>query len=273
MAYAQTSAGKLYYEVIDHVSPWNQPGETVIFHHGIGAAPGIWSKWAPGLLDRYRMVLFDMRGYGRSPMMGEQFNWTLELLANDVFNVADAAGVQRFHLVGESIGGTVSLQCALQKPERLQSLTISNGAHVGTNIQRVNEWKSRLDEHGVKGWSDQFLRDRFYDDVLPAEERAWYSQAQELWRPDVALDALSVLVGTDLTSRMSEIHCPTLLMHGDSSPFIPVRVMAELHALLPDSRFQVFERARHGLPFSHAAQCVALLRRFLDELPHSGKFD
>jgi len=56
-----------------------------------------------------------------------------------------------------------------------------------------------------------------------------------------------------------------LLMHGDSSPFIPVSVMADLKSKLPDARLQVFARAKHGLPFSHAAACAQTLRRFLDE--------
>jgi pimeloyl-ACP methyl ester carboxylesterase len=73
-----------------------------------------------------------------------------------------------------------------------------------------------------------------------------------------------VLVGTDLTPRLGEIRCPTLLLHPDGSPFIPVPVMAELHRLLPTSRLNLFGHSRHGLPFSHAAQCAGALRSFLD---------
>jgi pimeloyl-ACP methyl ester carboxylesterase len=75
---------------------------------------------------------------------------------------------------------------------------------------------------------------------------------------------LGVLVGTDLTDRLSGIACPTLLLHPDGSPFIPVPVMAALHRLLPDARLEVIGRARHGLPFSHDVRCAALLRSFLD---------
>ncbi len=73
-----------------------------------------------------------------------------------------------------------------------------------------------------------------------------------------------MLIGTDLTPRLSEITCPVLLLHPDSSPLIPVPVMAELHRLLSDARLNVIGPARHGLPFSHAQQCSSLLRSFLD---------
>jgi pimeloyl-ACP methyl ester carboxylesterase len=59
---------------------------------------------------------------------------------------------------------------------------------------------------------------------------------------------------------------PVLLMHGDSSPFIPVPVMTDLKARLKEARLQVFAHARHGLPFSHGRQCAATLRAFLAEV-------
>ena len=63
---------------------------------------------------------------------------------------------------------------------------------------------------------------------------------------------------------MRDIRCPTLLLHPDGSPFIPVPVMAELHRLLPNAQLNVIGHARHGLPYSHAKQCASLLRTFLD---------
>jgi len=266
MPYAKTPSGALHYEIIDHAASWHAPAQTVLFHHGIGAAPGIWLKWLPALIDRYRIVLFDMRGYDRSEAAADQADWSMDLLARDVFAVADAADVDTFHLVGESIGGTVALACALQDPRRLASLTVSNGAHVGTNIQHVQNWASLIATQGIEGWSNQFLRDRFDDGVLPPAERRWYADIQERWRGDVVLPALSVLIGTDLSARLPGVATPTLLMHPDSSPFIPASVMADLHALLPNSTLNIWGRARHGLPFSHAAACSARLRQFLDGL-------
>ena len=58
---------------------------------------------------------------------------------------------------------------------------------------------------------------------------------------------------------------PVLLMHPDASPFIPVAVMGELNEALPRSRLRVFAHARHGLPFSHAAECARELVAFIDE--------
>ncbi len=264
MPLAATSHGTLHYDVADLVAPWRRSRLPILFHHGIGASAGIWAGWRPALADAHRLVTFDMRGYGRSNIPAADFRWSLDLLVDDLFAVADAAGLDRFHLVGESIGGTVALAAALARPARIATLTVSNGAHLGASIQRVEAWRRQLDEGGSKGWSDAFLRDRFHDDALSPERRAWFAAEQEKWPRDSILNALGVLIGTDLTPRLADIKCPTLLLHPDGSPFIPVSVMAELHRGLPDGELNVFGRSRHGLPFSHAAQSAQALRTFLD---------
>ena len=264
MPLATSNHGTLHYDVVDLVAPWQRSRLPILFHHGIGASAGIWTGWRPALADAHRLVTFDMRGYGRSNIPAADFKWSLDLLVEDLFAVADAAGLERFHLVGESIGGTVALAAALARPARIATLTVSNGAHLGASIQRVEAWRRQLDEGGSKGWSDAFLRDRFHDDALSAERRAWFAAEQEKWPRDSILNALGVLIGTDLTPRLGEIRCPVLLLHPDGSPFIPVSVVAELLKGLLDGELNVFGRSRHGLPFSHAAQCAQALRTFLD---------
>lgn len=265
MPLAPSAHGGLYFESVERTSPWRQPRDAIVFHHGIGASAGIWGDWYPELVDAHRLIRFDMRGCGRSHIPPAQFPWSLDLLVEDLFAVADAAGVERFHLVGESIGGTVALAAALANPRRIATLTVSNGAHLGTSIQRVEIWRRQLGgDDGVKAWSDTFMKDRFHDDALSPERRAWFAAQQEQWPRDSILNGLGVLIGTDLSARLKEIGCPTLLLHPDGSPFIPVPVMAELHRLLPGAELNVIGRSRHGLPFSHARQCARLLRGFLD---------
>ena len=264
MPLATTRQGSLHYEIVDQVASGREPRDAILFHHGIGASAGMWRGWFPALADAHRLVSFDMRGYGRSHIPSADFKWSLEQMVEDLFAVADAAGLPRFHLVGESIGGTVALAAALAEPTRIATLTISNGAHLGASIQRVEAWRRQLDEGGVKVWSDAFLRDRFHDDALSPDQRAWFATQQEKWPQESILNALRVLIGTDLSPRLKDIVQPTLLLHPDGSPFIPVPVMAELHRLLPDAELNVIGHSRHGLPYSHASLCASLLRAFLD---------
>jgi pimeloyl-ACP methyl ester carboxylesterase len=262
--FAKTKHGSLHYDVVDQTAPWRASGETILFHHGIGSCAEIWRGWWPRLIDSHRLVSFDMRGCGRSHIPPADFAWSLDLLVDDVIAVADSAGLERFHLVGESIGGTIALAAALARPDRIATLTVSNGAHVGASIEGVKVWRRQLDEGGSKAWSDAFMPNRFHDDALLPHERAWFAAQQERWSRDSILNALSVLLGTDLAARLMDVRCPVLLLHPDDSPFVPVPVMADLHRLVPHAQLNVIGHARHGLPFSHASQCANLLRTFLD---------
>ena len=264
MALVQTADGALHYEVVEQTAPWNARGLPILFHHGIGSSSALWRGWYPALIDRHPLTAFDMRGCGRSHIPGPAFKWSLERMVDDLFAVADAAGLERFHLVGESIGGTIGLAATIARPDRIATLTVSNGAHLGATIGRVHAWKQQLDDGGAAGWSKAFMLDRFHPDALTPERWQWFEIEQAKWTPRSILNALGVLIGADLTPRLGEIKCPTLLLHPDASPFIPVPVMAELHGLLGNAELNVIGHSRHGLPFSHASQCAALLRTFLD---------
>lgn len=270
MAIAQTAHGALHYDCFDLAAPWQAPAEPILFHHGIGSSRLLWRGWYPSLVDRYRVAAFDMRGSGASRMPSAEPAWSLDRLVDDVFAVADAAGFGRFHLVGESMGGTIALAAASARPDRISTLTVSNGAHLGSSIQRVEVWRGQLDAGGEAGWSHAFMPDRFLAGSLDPERASWFERQQAEWPRESILAALGVLVGTDLTHKLQDVRCPTLLLHPDGSPFIPVAVMAELHRLLPDAHLNVIGPARHGLPFSHAERCASLLRSFLDSRAPSG---
>ena len=102
MPFLETSAGALHYTVIDAAAPWEASArETIVFCHGVATNADMWSAWLPALVQRYRVVRFDTRGFGRSALPPTGFAWTLEALGDDILAVADAARAERFHLVGE----------------------------------------------------------------------------------------------------------------------------------------------------------------------------
>ena len=256
----------LHYALLDTTLPWIGQPETIVFYHGLGANALIWRGWVPMLADRYRMLAFDMRGHGRSAHPDAGAPLDLDMLVDDLFAVADAAGVGRFHLVGESIGGTLALLAGLRAPERLLSLTVSNGTHAGGSIANLDDWKQIIDARGMSGWSEHMMQARFFPGALSEAMHAWYARMQAQVSVDFLLRAVHLLAGADLSPWLSRLTMPVLLLHPDSSPFIPVSLMADLRARLPQSRLQVFAHSRHGLPFSHADLCAEALREFLDEL-------
>jgi pimeloyl-ACP methyl ester carboxylesterase len=255
----------LAYTVTELTPPWATHGETILFHHGVGASAETWASWLPGLADRYRLVCFDLRGHGGSPLP-PGFHWSVDDLAGDLIAVADAAGAERFHLLGESVGATVALACAAAHGDRLISVTASNGPHRGGDVQNVDFWRGVIEKEGMAGWSKRMMDLRFHPGALPDAAWRWYEAQQATCAPSAVLDALDMLIATDLTPKLGAIETPALLLHPDDSPFVPLATMADLRAALPNARLQVFPGARHGLPFSHGPDCARALRSFIESL-------
>ncbi len=263
MASVAAPSGEIHWQAHDMTPPWRTEPETIVFHHGIGTSGGIWSDWLPVLAGRYRLVTFDLPGFGRSPAPGADHRWSLDGMLADLLAVADAAGAARFHLVGESAGGTLALHAALQAPDRLASVTGVSCTHRGDAIQRVGEWWEQIPDAPLADWSAEMMRLRFYDGQVPADALAWFKAEQDAGNAGAVLAIAGMLITVDMTARLGDIALPVLLLAPDGSPFVAPPIAAELHALLLDAELRIFPNARHGLAFSHGREAAATLYEFL----------
>jgi pimeloyl-ACP methyl ester carboxylesterase len=254
----------LYYEVIDLTAPWVEDPETIVFCHGVAINCEIWAGWLPVLTPHFRIVRFDTRGFGRSHTQGQAHEWSMDLLADDILDVAGASNTTQFHLVGESMGGTACLQLACRSDVSLQSVSCVSTSHKGGLIQRVGGWREEVTRVGMAGWSETMMECRFFPGSLPEAQRRWFSNVQQQTSANSLLDAADLLIHTDLTDDLARIKVPTLLMAPDASPFVPIEIPAEIHNSIPYSELAVFPKTRHGLPFSSAETCAKTLISFLD---------
>src|SRR5437762_13907593 len=97
----------MHYEIDDFTDPWRDR-ETILMLHGNAESGAAWYGWVPSLARRFRVVRPDMRGFGQSTAMPRDFPWTLDIVIDDFARLMDALGIQRFHLVGAKIGGTIA---------------------------------------------------------------------------------------------------------------------------------------------------------------------
>ena len=113
----------LYYCVDDYTDPWRTP-ETILMLHGNAESSAAWYAWVPQLAHQYRLVRPDMRGFGASTPMPSEFPWTLDTIIDDFCRLMDTLGVERFHLLGAKIGGTIARAFAARRPARVRTLTV-----------------------------------------------------------------------------------------------------------------------------------------------------
>jgi pimeloyl-ACP methyl ester carboxylesterase len=98
---------------------------------------------------------------------------------------------------------------------------------------------------------------------VPAPLREWFDREQAKCSADAILELADTLVASDLTDRLGAITAPTLVLHPDASPFIPLAMALDLHARIPRSEIRIFPGARHALAHTHADACAHALREFL----------
>ena len=268
MPHIEFNGAAIHYDIVDQRLPWQRGGggDAIVFHHGLGARADMWCGWAGALAPRHRLLRMDMRGHGRSRVPARH-PCTIDALADDLEAVVDHADLGRFHLVGESIGGTAALLFAARHPERVLTLTVSNGAHRGSGITNLSPWERIIADGGMRAWSAHMMQQRFFDGSIDDAAWRWYETQQAQCDRNAVLALAAALSAADLTAELQRVSMPVLLLHPDSSPFIPVGLMADLRERLADARLRVFARTRHGLPFSHAGECARELVGFLEALP------
>ena len=263
MPFATTPTGRLHYDVIDYVVPWVDDPPTIVFHHGVAANRELWSRWVPILGEYYRLLRLDMRGYGRSDAPPSDFTWSFDALADDLHCVLDHAGLERVHLVGESIGGTVALAYALREPQRVITLTLSNAAARGQRINNVASWRSIAERDGQSGWAEQMMRWRFHPGAIDSAMYQWFLQIHAQCNLQVTFTLADLLLDANFMADLARLSPPTLLLSPDASPFIKLELMTEMRDAIANAELQVFAHARHGLPLSHGPACARVLKSFL----------
>jgi len=136
-------AAGLYYEL--HGPP---AGEPLILSPGLGGSAHYWRPNVEALAERFRVLLYDHRGTGRSdPALPETVS--IEDMADDVIALMDAIGIDRAHFVGHAIGGMIGMAIALKARTRLRRLMVVNGwARLEPHTGRCFDARLRLLREG-----------------------------------------------------------------------------------------------------------------------------
>ena len=108
-----------WYRVDDFTDPWTQ-APWIVLMHGVAENSDAWYGWIPHLARRYRVLRFDVRGFGRSSAMPRDYDWPFERIGDDLAELTAQLKIDSFHLVSAKVGGTMALhlQAATRMPAR-----------------------------------------------------------------------------------------------------------------------------------------------------------
>ncbi|MGA3211138.1 MAG: alpha/beta fold hydrolase [Terriglobales bacterium] len=258
-------------------------GDTEIFYDVLGAGPDVvllhafplnhklWLPVAERLASRFRVILMDLRGHGKSSPGADPA--TMEKHAADIGRVCEATGVGKAVFGGVSIGGYVLLEVWRRSRECVSALILADTkAQADAEPARRARLQAAFDveRDGPSRFLDSLLpklvgettRSNRPDLVAAVREMALPSTAA-----GIAVTQRGMAARPDSMTTLGTIDVPTLLLFGEEDVLTPVAVGETMQRGIPHSRLQRIPSAGHLAVFEQPDVCHGAIRKLLDHMP------
>lgn len=256
-------------------------GTAVILLHGIACSVLEWQKNIEALAARHQVYAIDLVGSGLSDKPRDE-DYSLRRLAQFVLEFMITQKIDRAHLVGNSLGGRLAIECALIAPERLLSIALIAPAGVGrkaminfrlASLPVLGELLTTANRAGLK----MLWRLAFYDQSLVTPEfvETKYQLAKQPGAQAAFLKTLRGFVGfrgfpakqvTDLQTAMQTINTPTQVIWGRQDKALPFDQASIVSRYIPKVKAQVFNHCGHMPQFELPERVNPLLLGFWSDV-------
>lgn len=227
-------------------------GDVIVFVHGFGADKDNWAFAAPHFTGKYRMIAPDLPGFGENDLSADRDYSIVEQTAR-LMRFLDMLGIEKCHIAGNSMGGFIALQTALDHGHRLTTLTLLNNAGV------TGAHESELQKLAAEGQNPLVVReagdiDRLLSFVshkprpIPGQfKKVMFHEAK---RREALLDKIFWAIAQDslenpVNERLHEVSCPTLIIWGQHDRLIDVSAVEVLKSRIKSSEAVVFDHVAH----------------------------
>ena len=223
----------------------------MVLSNSLGTTLEMWDRQLPALAERFRVLRYDSRGHGRSPVQPGPYE--MADLGGDVVELLDRLEIERASFCGISIGGMVGLWLGIHAPERIDRLALCCTA---AQVLSAEEWGKRaalVREHGVEALADQTIERWFTPAFLEAEPELIEDIRRTLeGTPSEGYAGCCEAIGShDLRDRLSEIDLPTLVVIAEDDPAIPPEHGRLIAGRVYGARLEALQEGRHLCNIEH----------------------
>ena len=249
--------------IVHHEVTGPDDAPALVLSNSLGADLRMWDPQAEALAERFRLVRYDTRGHGQSPVPDGPY--TIDHVGQDLIALLDHLDIERAHVAGLSLGGMTGMWLGIHAPERLNRLVLlCTSAQLGP----PETWSDRaavvraqgteaVAEAGVGRWLTEDFR------AANPDTAAWLREMIAA-TPDAGYAACcAVIEHMDLTAGLSSIPAPTLAIAGAQDPATPPEHAERIVAAIPDARLEVLDPAAH---LANVEQPEAVTRLILEHL-------
>lgn len=238
-------------------------GEPLVLVHGFMGGSAQWTAELAALGAHVDVIAPDLAGYGDAA--DRDAPASIAAHARSVLATLDTLGIQRFHLLGHSMGGMVVQEMVHQAPSRVQRLVLCATAAQGSipgRFETMQRSRERLVEEGVervaRRISATWLLDREASPAYPALSALALRTGAQAAR--AGLDAME---GWDGRDRLASIGSPTLVVWGETDRTYGWPLIEALWRSIPGASLAVLPTCSHALHLERPALFHALVLDFL----------
>lgn len=250
-------------------------GSLVLLHGWIGTSSWMFRHLLPELGKRYHTIAPDLPGFGRSQTLVEVPS--IDGYREFVRKLADELDIDRFHLVGVSVGGTVALSFAHRYPERIGRLAVQGPVYRGSDLPqrfrilydlvgRVPVLPEVIPKAPIKWWFFVRRLDMGRDTrYLSREDRRQLGRDILRVPNETLLEVGRELLTLDMTDTARRICVPALVMDGSEARMVPASASKHLSKLIPGAKCRIIRNAGHNAAIEKPREFLQALLPFLEE--------
>lgn len=242
--------------------------DVVVLNNGIIASTATWANQLEALTPHFRVLLYDMRGQGKSQKWHKDDPaYTWDIHADDLAALLDALGIEQAHIGGISYGGELTMVFALHHPDRCKKLIVADSvSHVEPQLEAICDSWARV---AATGDHELFYRVTWYWNFGEPFFKKHYDLLLSRIEAAKALDLPSVqrlcecFLSLDITEQLHLITHSTCVMVGANDILKPVHYSETIAANLPNSELYVLPNAAHASFWENAEEFNRVMLNFL----------
>lgn len=243
-------------------------GPPLVLVHGLGGTGAeIWKRQIADLATEFRVIVYDLRGSGRSQVTPGPYS--IDLLTEDLRALVEVLNLGRVAIVGHSMGGSIALSYAARYPGDVSAL-VGVGAPAELPVEAREGLAARAEAVEADGMSEVAVTVAT-NGVSPTFREQKPAEFQQLVAMLAGNDPRGyaaqcrALVDLDLGGRLGEVAAPVLLVSGDRDGVSPPAATAANAALVPGGRYTLVEDCGHILTWEKPAALMRAALPFLHE--------
>ena len=217
----------------------------LVLSHALGLSLAMWDPQVAPLSQALRVVRYDHRGHGRSPVPGGPY--TIEELGRDLVHLLDRLGLERVSFCGLSLGGMVGMWIASNAPERIDRLVLCSAA---ARMLRPDDFAARartVREHGIEAVADTVIG-RWFTPAFKVNHPDTFARIRDalLSAPrEGYAGACEAIAQMDLRADVPRIKAPTLVIAAEHDQSTPPDLSREIARRIPAAELVVIPDAAH----------------------------